>query len=132
MIGNFGETKNTIAETFQFIKRMPIDDFHINCFTPLPGTAAAKMAARYGTFDPDWRKANMISPDNFVPYGLTYGELLHYHKKAYRLFYLRPRIVFYYFLKMMKSRKLFLKVFQGWLAFMKYTFFSSGLFKGKR
>jgi len=121
MIANFGETKETIEETISFIKRVPMDDFHINCFTPLPGTAAARLAAHYGRFDPDWRKANMISPDNFIPNGFTYEEVLRYHKKVYRVFYLRPRIILYYLSKMIKSKELFLKVFRGMLAFAKYT-----------
>ncbi len=123
MLGNFGETKETIEETLKFIKNVPMDDFHINGFTPLPGTLASKLAKQYGEFDPDWRKAVMTSPHNFVPYGLTYDELLYYHKKAYRVFYLRLRIIIYYIFKMMKSKKLFIKVFRGGLSFMKYTIF---------
>lgn len=121
MIGNFGETKETIAATFSFIRNNPMDDFHINCFTPFPGTEAARLASQYGKFDPDWHKANMISPDNFIPHGMTFDDMLYYHKKAYRIFYLRPRIVIYYLQKMMKSRKLFIKILRGMRAFVKYT-----------
>lgn len=123
MIGNFGETEETIKETLRFIKKVPMDDFHITCFTPLPGTLAAKQANRYGKFDADWKKANMASPDNFIPHGLTHEKLLYYHKKAYRAFYLRPRIMLYYFSKMMKDKNLFLKVLRGWFSFMRYTVF---------
>lgn len=126
MIGNFGETKDTIRETLDFIKRVPMDDFHINCFTPLPGAAAYKTAHEYGKFDPDWRKASMIAPDNFVPHGLTCDDLLYYHKRCYKTFYLRPRIICYYLLKMMRSRKLFFKVLKGGIAFLKYTLLKSG------
>lgn len=126
MIGNPGETRETINQTLRFIKRVPLDDFHIFFFTPYPGTVAAKMASTYGKFDPDWRKANLSTPDNFIPYGLAYDELLYYHKKAYKVFYLRPRIILYYIFKMIRSPRGFLKIMRGAKAFFKYIFFRGG------
>ncbi|MBI5765890.1 radical SAM protein [Candidatus Falkowbacteria bacterium] len=131
MIGSFGETKETIEETMRFIKRVPMDDFHITCFTPLPGTIAAKIANQYGKFNPCWKVANMLTPDNFVPNGLTHEELSSQHKRAYRVFYLRPRIIFYYLTKMLKSKKLFLKVVRGGLSFLRFAILGA-LKGGKR
>lgn len=99
MIGSFGDTEETIKETLTFILSLPLNDFHMTCFTPFPGTEAAQRAREFGRYDPDWRKANMFTSVNFVPYGLTAGKLEKYLKKAYLKFYLRPRIIFYYFLK---------------------------------
>lgn len=121
MIGNFGESKETIEETLRFIKRVPMDDFQVNCFTPLPGTPGAKLAHKYGKYDPDWRKANIALSENFIPDGLTREELSYYRKRAYRIFYLRPRIVFYYFLKMFKDKKMFLKILKGGVSLLKYV-----------
>lgn len=124
MLGNPGETRESINQTLQFIKRTPLDDFHIFFFTPYPGTQAAKMANSFGVFDPDWRKANLSTPDNFIPFGFTYEELLFWHKKAYRIFYLRPKIIIYFFFKMIKDRKLLKKIIKSAVSFMKYTMFN--------
>ena len=112
MIGSFGETEETIKETFKFILSLPLNDFHMTCFTPFPGTEAAKRAEEFGKYDPDWRKTNMFSSLNFVPHGLTSEKLERYLKKAYLIFYLRPRIIFYYFTKF-KNVRLGLKILRA-------------------
>ena len=38
MIGIPGETKETMQETLDFIKKIPLDELNINFFTPFPGT----------------------------------------------------------------------------------------------
>lgn len=106
MIGSFGETEQTIKETLNFIRSLPLNDFHMTCFTPLPGTEAAEKASEFGIYDPDWRKANMFTAANFIPYGLTSEKLERFLKKAYFGFYLRPRIIFYYFTKFRDIRLL--------------------------
>lgn len=121
MLGNLGETKETIEETLDFIKRVPLTDFHITYFTPLPGAEAYKIADKYGHFNSDWRAANMFNPDNFIPFGLTREELEYYYKKAWKIFYLRPRIIWYYATKLRQPmiRK---KILKGGFAFMKFLF----------
>ncbi|HII14826.1 MAG TPA: radical SAM protein [Nanoarchaeota archaeon] len=119
MLGNFGETRETIQETLDFIKRVPLTDFHMTCFTPLPGAAAYELAHKYGTFDPDWKKANMFNATNFVPNGLTKDEIDYYYKKAWRAFYLRPRIILYYATKL-REPALRKKLFLGGIAFLKF------------
>lgn len=121
MLGNFGETEETIRETLDFIRRVPLTDFHMTYFTPLPGTNAWKLAPSYGTFDPDWKRINMFNADNFIPSGLTRKQLDAYYKKIWRSFYLRPRIMFYYARKMRDPlvRK---KIVKAGLAFTKFMF----------
>jgi len=119
MLGNFGETKETIEETLKFIKKIKLTDFHITHFTPLPGAEAYDMAPEYGFFDKSWEKVNMFNSDNFIPFGLTKEELDKYYKKAWMTFYLRPRIIFKYFLKL-RNKHIRKKVIKSGLAFLKF------------
>ncbi len=120
IMGNFGETRDTIKETLKFIKKSPMDDFHITCFTPLPGAASWNTAAKYGYFDPDWKKVSMFAADNFVPIGFTKEELEKYYRKAWRTFYLKPRIIWYY-VKKLKDRKIRAKIIRGGISFLKFN-----------
>jgi len=119
MIGNFGETRETIKETLDFIRKIPIDDFHITCYTPLPGADAWYLAPNYGEFDSDWKKVSMFKCDNFVPNGFTKKELEKYYKKAWKTFYLRPRIIIYY-TKKLRDKQMRKKIINGGLAFFKF------------
>ncbi|MFH1331687.1 MAG: radical SAM protein [archaeon] len=120
MLGNFGETEQTIKETWDFIKRVPMTDFHMTYFTPLPGTRAWELAPQYGSFDPDWGKVNMFNTDNFIPNGFTRAQLGVYYKKIWRSFYFRPRIVWYY-TKKLKDPLLRKKIIKSGFAFAKFV-----------
>jgi radical SAM superfamily enzyme YgiQ (UPF0313 family) len=95
IIGHFTENKESILETINFMKKLPLDDFHFTTFTPLPGTVAYEIADQYGIFDRTWSKMNLQYPI-FVPEGLTAEQLECYSKFAYRTFYFRPRIIIAY------------------------------------
>ncbi|MFH1638671.1 MAG: radical SAM protein [Candidatus Woesearchaeota archaeon] len=121
MLGNFGETKETIKETLAFIKRVPLTDFHMTYFTPMPGAEAYEIADKYGEFDKSWKKVNMFNSANFIPKDLTKEELEYYYKKAWKAFYFRPRIILYYLTKLKDplTRK---KIIKGGIAFTKFLF----------
>ena len=121
MLGCYGETLETIKETMDFIKKAPMDDFHITCFTPLPGAVGWEMATKYGDFDPDWKKVSMFAADNFVPNGFTKKEIERYYRQAWRSFYLKPRII-WYFVKKLKDKRLRLKIIRGGISFLKFNF----------
>jgi len=93
MIGHPLETKETIEETIRFAKRIDLDDFDINKFTPFPGSEINKIANKYGKFDNDWEKMNLLQTV-FVPFSLTKRDIEYYSRKALREFYLRPNIIF--------------------------------------
>ncbi|MFC1708956.1 B12-binding domain-containing radical SAM protein [Candidatus Omnitrophota bacterium] len=92
MIGNLKESRDSILETINFMKKIPLDDFHFTYFTPLPGTEAFNIAEKYGKFDKTYRKMSMQYPV-FIPDGLTAREMETFSKTAYRLFYFRPKII---------------------------------------
>ena len=126
MMGCFGETRETIAATYRYIKELDLDDFHMTCFTPLPGSVAYRIAHRYGEFDPGWEKMNMFSAENFVPHGFTREEIERAYRKAYRIFYLRPRIILYYLTKF-RSWSMIKKLLSSAWTFFKFTFQKRGL-----
>jgi radical SAM superfamily enzyme YgiQ (UPF0313 family) len=92
IIGHLQDDRESILETIDFMRRIPLDDFHFTTFTPLPGTAAYAMADQFGSFDRTWSKMNLQYPC-FVPRGLTAEQLEDFSRMAYRKFYFRPRIV---------------------------------------
>ena len=95
IIGHFTENKDSILQTINFMKKMPLDDFHFTTFTPLPGTVAYDIADKYGKFDKTWSKMNLQNPV-FIPDGLTAEEMEFYSKLAYRSFYFRLKIIIPY------------------------------------
>lgn len=97
MLGFPHETTETIEATIEFARRVPLDDFKMQFVTPFPGSPLWQTAVHYGSFDPqDWQRMNTDCRPCFIPHGLTEAQLLAYQKKAFRKFYLRPRIIFSY------------------------------------
>ena len=99
IIGNPGETKETILETINFMKKLPLDDFFLSYFTIFPGSPISRIAEKYGKVRQGYKYKDKINI-NFIPNGLTEQELRKYYKKAFREFYLRPRQIMKYAWKM--------------------------------
>ena len=99
MIGHPKETEETLRQTVDFAKRLRLHCFHTTYFTPLPGSEVYKYAHTLGEFDNDWSKLTDWFPV-FIPHGLTKKDLEYYSKRAFTEFYLRPRIIWYYFKKL--------------------------------
>ncbi|MBN1671585.1 MAG: cobalamin-dependent protein [Kiritimatiellae bacterium] len=119
MIGNFGETEASIKETLAFIRKAPLDDFHITFFTPLPGAPAYESVSAHGVLEKDWNELSEFKP-NFVPNGLSAEILEKYHRTAYRQFYLRPRIVLYYMWKIIRNPRIAPKLLSGFTGFLSF------------
>lgn len=98
IVGHPGDTPETIDETIRFALDLPLDDVVVPINTPSPGTEQYRDSDRYGTIvERDWAKYNCWNPV-FIPHGLTRELLLAKHREFYRRFYLRPRILWRYFL----------------------------------
>jgi radical SAM superfamily enzyme YgiQ (UPF0313 family) len=95
IIGHLQDDQDSVQETIEFMRRLPLDDFHFTTFTPLPGTVAYSMADQYGAFDRTWSKMNLQYPC-FIPKALTAERMEELSRMAYRKFYFRPRIVMSY------------------------------------
>jgi radical SAM superfamily enzyme YgiQ (UPF0313 family) len=120
MLGNFLESKETINKTINLIKKLNLTDFHMTYFTPFPGSLSYEIAKQYGEFDPDWSKLDMFTI-SFIPKNLTKKELQYYYKKIYKIFYLRPKIIFYYIKKIFSHPKIAIKLITSAFDFLKFT-----------
>lgn len=127
MLGNFLETRETMQKTMEFIKELNLTDFHMTYFTPFPGSLSYETAQQFGEFDPAWEKLDMFSP-SFIPNGMTKDELENMYRKIYRGFYLRPRIMWYYFSKL-RNLHFAKKLVKSALALLKFVFKPAGGFK---
>jgi len=119
MLGVPTETPETIRATIDFIRGIDLDDFHCSYFTPMPGTALATEARRYGEYDDDWAKMSGWRP-LYVPWGLTAEDLEAAHRRMFREFYFRPRVVFRYMRNLVRPR-VFAKQAAAGLKLLKYT-----------
>ncbi len=103
IVGHPGETEGTIEETIRYALELPLDDIVATINTPIPGSPQYAEAHEHGSLDKtDWSKFNYWRPV-FVPTGLTREVLLARHQEFYRRFYLRPRILWRYFLSLFSS-----------------------------
>jgi radical SAM superfamily enzyme YgiQ (UPF0313 family) len=76
MIGNIGETKDTILETNNLAKELDLDYTSFQLATPFPGTEFRKMANQYGKILPKGWEHYLSDEVTFIPNGLTEKELL--------------------------------------------------------
>jgi len=95
IMGNPGETKETIKQTNKFAKSLPLYTFKMSFFTPFPNTELYNEIDKWGKYKEDWSKLSKYSPV-FVPRHLTKEELEKYYKSLYFSFYFRPKIVVQY------------------------------------
>lgn len=96
IIGNAGETVETLDDTIKFMVSLPVHYASINLMTPLPGTELWDNVDKYGTFDKNKiEEINYLSDKpTFIPYGLNEEILLKKFREAYIKFYLNPRTIF--------------------------------------
>ena len=92
MMGHPTEDEGSLRETVDFLHRAPLDLVQVTKFTPYPGTPAYPTIHTHGTFDEDWQRMNAMQWV-FVPHGLTPEILERYFRRAYRVFYSRPEVL---------------------------------------
>ena len=93
MIGNQGETDETIKKTIDFAIKLDPDEVQFNIATPYPGTeffcwAEERQYIKSYNWD-DYSYANIVLE---LP-GLNREKLQYYYELAHRKFYFRPRII---------------------------------------
>ncbi|MBN2407377.1 MAG: B12-binding domain-containing radical SAM protein [Elusimicrobia bacterium] len=95
MVGNPAENDDTIAETIDIMRRLPLDDISLAYFTPYPGTEIYKNISAYGTLEEKWEQMTSYEV-LFLPAGMTADVLKSAFKRLLRGFYIRPRIILGY------------------------------------
>lgn len=116
MIGNIGETEETIRQTIDFAKKLDLDTGAFFVAIPYPGTEMFKKAIQLGYLPPDvnWRNYTCVGtnlPPLALP-GLTQKRLRDLQIQAIREFYLRPKMIFNTILKM-KNVESFKAIIKG-------------------
>lgn len=102
IIGLPGETEESIRETIDFAKRMPLDIALFHVAAPHPGTPFFFEVARQGWFRPGtrWEQVDMDKGTVLDYPNLSAERLLYWQKRAFREWALRPGPAFTY-LKML-------------------------------
>lgn len=94
IVGHMPDTAETIRETIEFAKTIPLHDVTVQINTLLPKTPQMEMWEREGT---KWGRLVNESTDEksfweptFVPWGLEPADIISFHRQFYREFYFRP------------------------------------------
>lgn len=94
IIGHMPDTKETIRETIDFAKTIPLHDVTVQINTLLPKTPQMEVWEREGS---KWGRLINESTDEksfweptFVPWGLEPEDIVSLHRQFYREFYFRP------------------------------------------
>lgn len=118
IVGHPTETIETIEETKDFIKKLPFSEVQVSFMTPFPGTELYGTANKYGTFNNEWTKLNIWTP-NFIPHGLTKDILMVKQKQMMREFFFRPKIIMRFLLRMADLRN-FLKYYRDGMTVFRF------------
>lgn len=125
MVGFPGETESSLKLTKELILRLPLDDISIMQLTPFPGTAIYANAAKFGTFECDWRKMNVLNTV-FIPHGFTKQDIEKARAEMLKAFYFRPSVVLKKLGEMFSNPRLFLYMIKGFFSLLKVVRKESG------
>ena len=94
IVGHMPDTAETIRETIDFAKTIPLHDVTVQINTLLPKTPQMEIWEREGS---KWGRLINESTDEksfweptFVPWGLESEDIVNFHRQFYREFYFRP------------------------------------------
>ena len=96
VLGNPGDTVDTIDETIEFAKSLKGHFPVFSLMTPYPGAPLYENAEKYGIFDRSGFDKLKIATDDpvFIPFGLTKEILIKKQKQAFRDLYFNPAMIF--------------------------------------
>ena len=95
MVGNLGETDETINETIGFIRRLKLDYTQFTIATPYPGTALAAQVSQQGRiFAKDWSDYNTYTGSVFEWNDLPKAKIDAYQARMYKASYLNAGYIF--------------------------------------
>ena len=96
IVGHLVDTRETILESIEFAKSIPLHDITVQINTVLPKTRQSEVFAEhgetYGRIISDNTDLTSFWEPTFVPWGLESSDLIELHRRFYREFYLRPKI----------------------------------------
>lgn len=90
MLGNPGETEETMKDTLEFAKRLNPEIAVFNITTPYPGTDMFNWADANGyLLTKDWEQYDLTHPVMELP-TVSAAKVKEFYDRVYRKFYLRP------------------------------------------
>ncbi len=94
MVGHMPDTRESILETIEFAKSIPLHDVTVQINTILPETPQEELWKREGEkwgriINPGHDEKSFWEP-TFVPWGMEPHEIIDLHRQFYREFYFRP------------------------------------------
>ncbi len=105
LFGFVDETRETIKDTIEFARRLDLDSAGFAVMVPFPGTQEYEKYKREGLLlTEDWHDYNIMGKPVYRHKHLTNEELRKAPRRAYRRFYLRPRMILRH-LKRITSRR---------------------------
>jgi radical SAM superfamily enzyme YgiQ (UPF0313 family) len=101
MLGYPGETRETMALTKAFVRRLPMTTMNLSKFTPYPGSPVYRNIYGTNIKDDHWEKMNGM---NFIwePEGLSVQELDREYQNILKSFYKQPRVMHKYIIMTIK------------------------------
>jgi len=94
MFGNLGENKQTMQETIDFAKSLPLDTATFHICIPMPKTEYWEIIKKEGKLlDVGWKGYTAYSEGAFIHKDVNPKLMSLMQKKAYRDFYIRPSFV---------------------------------------
>lgn len=106
IVGLPGEDEKTINETIQFAKQLKLDYAQFYCAVPFPGSRLYSIAKNNGWINTnDWRmfEQNYSVLDTEK---ISASKIMELRRKAYKNFYIRPKILFQSLKKVPSIKKL--------------------------
>ena len=92
IVGYLSETKDTMRETLNFVKKLKPDLLMYSVATPLPGTKLFQQAIDAGVIDKDYWKRFLLDKDcERIPY--LFDDTEKWISLAYREFFFSPRFL---------------------------------------
>jgi len=93
MLGNQGETEESVKKTIDFALKLNPSQLHFNIATAYPGTELYSWAKEKGYLLDESRYDYNMSDVNLGLPDISPGQLKHYYNYAHRKFYLNPSTV---------------------------------------
>ncbi len=97
MVGHMPDTRQSILETIEFAKSIPLHDVTVQINTILPQTPQEEVwnqeGEKWGRIVNSTTDEKSFWEPTFVPWGLESEDIIELHRRFYREFYLRPVVI---------------------------------------
>lgn len=122
MIGNFGDTRETVIKSIELAKRLDPFQALFNIATPFPGTEFRRICERDGLLlETDTNKYHIQTRPASRTKELSAEEIKELYTRAYREFYFRPKIIARWLRESIKPENF--RVYSGYFKrWFQYTF----------